>query len=428
MASITNRPNGHRWIQFLDRDKRRRTVRLGKCSRRDAETICRMVEEILSNQGAGNPLRQHTADWLLSCPDDLHDKLVRVGLAEPRETSEAATMGEFTQGYIDGLKATRKSATIEHLERCRTHLVAFFGHERDLATVTKADALAFREWLLAMGYSTNTVNRRIGRAKQFFQSAIDAELLSRGNPFKGQDTQVRPNEERFHFVERSDVEAILEAIPCPQWRLVVALARYAGLRRCELWTLCWSHINWERRRVLIDSTKTGPRYIPLFVEIVPYLQEYQDSLPDGATDVVLTRFPAAAASNIGTQFQRWCDAASVPRWVKPFQNMRSSCEVDLNNQGYPQHTVCRWLGHSENTAFRFYLRTTDAEFCRAAGLPERAAKAEAVPPENAAKCEAEAACSEMKEDEEDPGNSGAKCTSPQKSRGVQAPPVGLERS
>ena len=55
-------------------------------------------------------------------------------------------------------------------------------------------------------------------------------------------------------------------------------------------------------------------------------------------------------------------------WVKPFQNMRASCAVDLNRQGYAQHTVAHWMGHSDDIAFKHFLRTTDEEFSRAAGL------------------------------------------------------------
>lgn len=33
--------------------------------------------------------------------------------------------------------------------------------------------------------------------------------------------------------------------------------------------------------------------------------------------------------------------AAVDRWGTPYQNMRSSCEVELCRKGYPQHTVAR---------------------------------------------------------------------------------------
>ena len=58
-------------------------------------------------------------------------------------------------------------------------------------------------------------------------------------------------------------------------------------------------------------------------------------------------------------------------WVKPLQNLRSSAEIDLNRE-FPQHVVARWLGHSENVALKHYLRTTDDDFLRAAGVPHQA--------------------------------------------------------
>ena len=44
MASISNDPNGRRRILFVATDGSRKTVRLGKCDRKSAESICRHVE------------------------------------------------------------------------------------------------------------------------------------------------------------------------------------------------------------------------------------------------------------------------------------------------------------------------------------------------------------------------------------------------
>ena len=45
MASINNEPNGRRTIQFVGADGKRRSIRLGKVSRRQAESVKVKVEE-----------------------------------------------------------------------------------------------------------------------------------------------------------------------------------------------------------------------------------------------------------------------------------------------------------------------------------------------------------------------------------------------
>jgi hypothetical protein len=48
MASITTQRGGKRCIQFVNDDGCRKTIRLGDCDRKTAESICRHVEVLLS--------------------------------------------------------------------------------------------------------------------------------------------------------------------------------------------------------------------------------------------------------------------------------------------------------------------------------------------------------------------------------------------
>ena len=83
---------------------------------------------------------------------------------------------------------------------------------------------------------------------------------------------------------------------------------------------------------------------------------------------MITRY-RGANSNLRTQLGRICNVAGVALWGKPFQNRRYSAEIDLNRD-FPQHVAARWLGHSENVAFKHYLRTTDEDFRLAAGIDD----------------------------------------------------------
>jgi hypothetical protein len=48
MASITTQRGGNRCIQFVDENSARKTIRLGKCDRKSAESFCRHVETLLA--------------------------------------------------------------------------------------------------------------------------------------------------------------------------------------------------------------------------------------------------------------------------------------------------------------------------------------------------------------------------------------------
>jgi hypothetical protein len=62
MASISNDKNGNRSIQFVAPDRKRRTIRLGKVTKKAVETIKVHVESILAAKFSGDSVDRATAD------------------------------------------------------------------------------------------------------------------------------------------------------------------------------------------------------------------------------------------------------------------------------------------------------------------------------------------------------------------------------
>jgi hypothetical protein len=61
MASITTQRGGNRCIQFVDENSARKTIRLGKCDRKTAESFCHHVEALLGAMITGQPFPRDTA-------------------------------------------------------------------------------------------------------------------------------------------------------------------------------------------------------------------------------------------------------------------------------------------------------------------------------------------------------------------------------
>ncbi len=97
MASINNEPNGRRTIQFVGADGKRRSIRLGKVSRRQAESVKVKVEDLAAACITGHAPRRETAQWLSDLDNRLHDRLSAVGLVERRTRT---TLAAFIDGYI----------------------------------------------------------------------------------------------------------------------------------------------------------------------------------------------------------------------------------------------------------------------------------------------------------------------------------------
>ena len=86
---------------------------------------------------------------------------------------------------------------------------------------------------------------------------------------------------------------MLEACPDNEWRLLVVLARYGGLRiPSELVGLTWDDVDWDRgvMRISVPKKEHLPgqetREVPIFPEIRPHLLQAAEDASEGSTHVI----------------------------------------------------------------------------------------------------------------------------------------------
>ncbi len=285
MATINNRPNGHRWIQFTGLDRRRYTLRLGKVSKKVAIEVQRRVETLLAVKLSGAVLDAGTAEWLSQTDGAIRERLVKLGLADPRATQ--VTLGDWIEQFLDE-KTNVKKSTLGTYDKPKANLIDYFGADRLLSSITPGDAEAWRNWVASSSnkrdenrtsLAESTVRRRTGQAKQFFTAAVKRGLIP-SNPFEELRSTVHANEARQHFVTRETIDAVIAAVPDAQWRAIIALARYGGLRMpSEMISLKWEDIDFAAGKMVLRSSKTahhrsgGRRVCPLFPELRPYLED-----------------------------------------------------------------------------------------------------------------------------------------------------------
>ncbi|MFC1596737.1 tyrosine-type recombinase/integrase [Planctomycetota bacterium] len=295
---------GLRRILFVAPDRTRKTIRLGKTPQRAAEAIKTKVEVLIALKVSGCPWDNETARWVAGLPDELADKLARVGLIPKRAGGKNETLGGFLGTYI-AKRTDVKGGTRVFYGHTRRNLVDFFGADKPLLEITKGDADDFRRYLIKEGLSpATTVNRRCSLAKTFFSAAVRYELIDR-NPFEELKGSVRGNRERMRFITRQVIEQVLEACPDCEWRLLVALARYGGLRvPSEALTIRWADVDWEHGKITVHSPKTehhpdgASRVVPLFPELAPHLEEAWELAKPG-TEYCISRWRHAAQKTPG---------------------------------------------------------------------------------------------------------------------------------
>jgi len=384
MASLV-RQRGRLVLAFVVATGKRCWLSLGSNMPADrAGTFKERIEDLIDARKRGRLPMPETLAWTGRLTGHVRDVLEKAGLIDRPETAIAVlTLGAWLECY--GQEHTVKVSSQVALRQARANLIDFFGADTALDSIGPYDAERYRQSLKRPGanrrttekkaLSEATVRRRCRSARQFFRAAVRAKVIGT-NPFDDIPCGSVGNERRRVFVSRADIEAVIAVLPDAEWRLIVSLARYAGLRcPSEILGLEWGHVHWAEKRLTIQSPKTeayggGVRVIPIYGDtpLEAMLLEVYGQAAEGQR-YVITRYRDPSA-NLRTMFLRYIDKAGVAPWPRLWQNLRASRETELFDLGYPPQAVCYWQGHSLAISAKHYLTVRPEWYERASRATE----------------------------------------------------------
>lgn len=375
-------------VRYKGSDGKEKKLALKIRDEKRARQAVQHVEELVEAERSDSRAARTTVAWVEKQEIGLQRRLEKAGLIKLQgdTQSNVATVGQLLDGYAK-LRSDVKQSTATFYGHTIRNLKEFFGAEAPLAKIRPGDADEFKLWLLAdekeeierkgrtlkgQGLATGTANRRCTLAGQFFRAA-DRKGLIKGNPFAGVGGMVKSNKSRMRYISTEDSAAVLDACPDAEWRLIFALSRFGGLRTpSEQDALRWEDVNWAQNRILVHSPKTEhheggeSRFVPIFPELRPHLERAWEDAEPGAK-YVLAKY--RGRKNLRTRFQKIIKRAGRTPWPKLFQNLRSTRQTELINQGFSIHLVCAWLGNKTAVALEHYAQVTDEDFAKAAGEP-----------------------------------------------------------
>lgn len=301
-----------------------------------------------------------------------------------RDAGPAPSLKKFLDDYKEARKRELAKGTLLLHSQTTRYLLGFFGEHRKLDTITRPEARRFktalangdlahvnkrkREKLLAM----TTVDENIRNAKTIFNHAMDDDWI-KFNPFDRLCENAEVDKE-WHYVSAAEF-AKLMAVAKPAWKLLFALARWAGLRLEEALELPVRHIDWTTRRLTVisrdDSAAEGEftvkdkdrRVVPISQELFAFLKQYLDP----ASELVVPR-GGVLYKNVWRDFQVIAKRADIVSYHKPIHSLRKSCITDWA-KSHPTHVVMVWAGHADiRTTQKYYLQVQESDYEKAAGL------------------------------------------------------------
>jgi integrase len=166
--------------------------------------------------------------------------------------------------------------------------------------------------------------------------------------------RIRMRETRTrHTPTRAEVKLVLARLD--GWAALTARLLFAtGCRLGEVASLHRRDVDERRLEIRVDG-KTGPRAVPVHPDVMAEL------LPLLPTDPSSRVIPDVRESTVLTSLRRHLDQATgdlgMPRWTA--QDLRRAAVDELYRAGADPSTVAAILGHSVETAMKFYRRPTE---------------------------------------------------------------------
>lgn len=188
MASLSTGKDGKRKglhrVLLTDANGKRQQLYLGRMPKKTAEGIYRCVEELERATVYGSTPADFASRWLTTISDEVHERLVKFGLTQPRAGSAPAqivpvvTIDKLIERYqsrpkfaalADGTKVCYRYSFIQLRE--------VFGADRDITTITETDA---EDMVATLGanFAEATVARIAGAGSMLLRFGVRSRLLS----------------------------------------------------------------------------------------------------------------------------------------------------------------------------------------------------------------------------------------------------------
>lgn len=300
-----------------------------------------------------------------------------------------------TPGMADQGKAPTLSVWLEHYEQLRAdelvegtqalhrvtgrYLTDYFGPGIRIDRITPAGA---DDWVAhlrkangddgAPKFAAATVAGHVRNAKTIFRRAVKRRHLMH-SPFAEVSAPAPKADGDWQYVTDAQAEAMLEKAPDAAWRCLIALCRWAGLRRGEALRLTWGDVDWKGRTLVVrtergyETTKQKGRVVPIRPRLYSLLREVFDEAPEerlGPCELPTSNLHRVMMGGKdkkrGRVYIGIAQKAGVPVYADPFHSLRKSCESEWFAT-HPPLDVAKWMGHSPAVAFANYHKTLSVD-------------------------------------------------------------------
>jgi len=267
----------------------------------------------------------------------------------PSRKPQRLTFADFSKMFIDGY--AKKEKTSWQTDEFRLNKIKPFFEGVAMAEIDEAKILDLREHRLGEGRGRLTVNREVALLKKMFSWAVDKGLVKE-NPARRVKMFSEKDTARDRVLSPEEEERLHRELP-GHLRLFVFTGLHTGLRLGELLGLAWASVDFERKRIKVERTKSKRvRFVGLNSALAAELESLKQTQEEKTRFV----FPFTRRG-LRTGFENACRRAKVEGFT--FHDLRRTFGTRLLERGVDIVTIQKLYGHSSVLVTQNYLHPGD---------------------------------------------------------------------
>ena len=289
------------------------------------------------------------------------------------ESLNRQTIADTLNGYVEAARTTLRSpATVKRYEPVVTSFLAALGAERISASVASLTAAEIEVWHrseIEKGKSASTADYGLKVISAALARAKRLGLLLH-NPAEAVRTFGHASESRQPFTD-AEVAALLK-IASKEWRGMILLAAWAGLRLADAAGLTWGNVDLEQKTLTFRPSKTKskdgqPLVVSLCSELVTALEALQRGIGAAPLFPSLHGRKPGSHGGLSNEFARLMKAAGIDREkgqekkgkgrqtrAKSFHSLRHTMISRMANAEVSADVRKAIAGHSTDSAHQRY--------------------------------------------------------------------------
>lgn len=347
------------------------TIEAGSDQARLAKAIlAEMLTELEQERFTATTARKHIARLVsIATGEELDTYTIETWIAEWLRRKERAKSSKATMARYTG-----------HSEA----FLAWLGEGRrtkPLESVTGLDARRWRESLQDAGRAGKTVLAYMKDAGAIYRGAI-AEGLITHNPFTSLEAiDTSDSQERKPFTP-AEVASLMGAAPSAEWRGLILVAAFTGLRLGDAARLSWASIDLEAKKIILIPSKTKKKKrevrIPIHSDLLAFLESVpiHSDKPDAPVFEKLSTVGIGARAGLSQTFNKIMKNATVDRgkpsrvaakegeeikatvgrvtYERGFHSLRHTFTSWLRNAGVSEEDRMALTGHTTRDSHQIY--------------------------------------------------------------------------